>query len=111
MPDEDDIKELKEVFDVLGEKVPKLIEDIVKALYSTSNAEQFAKEVANFYKTMIEAGMPKEEAYELTKKFMESRDIVSVVKKILSDKGFKLGNIAKPPTPESEEETEKDEDE
>ena len=100
MADEDDVKELKEVFEVLSENVPKLIEEIVNALYSTSNAEQLAKEVANFYKTMIDAGMSEDKAYELTKKFMESRDIIGVVKKILSDKGLKGAmSIGKPPMP------------
>jgi len=84
MGDENDIKEFKELMNTLKETVPEIIRGIVDALYSGTSAEEFGKQVANFYKSMIGAGMDKEEAYELTKKFMESRDIAGILKKILS---------------------------
>ncbi len=87
--DEDDVKELKEVMETLRDTVPAIIKGIVDALYSSQTAEDFGKQVANFYKSMIEAGMSKEQAFELTKEFMESRDIVGVIKKIFSEGDWK----------------------
>ncbi len=83
--EEDDIAEFKEVMETLRESVPALIKGIVDALYSAQNAEDFGKQVAGFYKSMIDAGMNPEQAFELTKKFMESRDIAGVLKKVLSE--------------------------
>ena len=82
--DEKDIEEFKEVMNTLENVVPAIIKGIADALYSGSSAEEFGKQVANFYKEMVNAGMDKDMAYELTKKFMESRDISGVIKKILS---------------------------
>ncbi len=89
MEDEDDVKELKEVMETLRDTVPAIIRGIVDALYSSQNAGEFGKQVANFYKSMIEAGMDKHEAFELTKEFMESRDVAGIVKKMLSEGDWK----------------------
>ncbi len=89
--DKKDIEEMKEIMNTLKETVPELIKGIVDALYSGQNAEEFGKQVAGFYKSMIDAGMDKSEAYELTRKFMESRDISSLLKKVLSEEGMKEG--------------------
>ncbi len=89
--DKKDIEEMKEIMNTLKETVPELIKGIVDALYSGQNAEEFGKQVAGFYKSMIDAGMDKNEAYELTKKFMESRDITTLLKKVLSEEGMKGG--------------------
>ena len=86
--DEKDIEEMKEVMNTLKNTVPDIIKGIVDALYSGQNAEEFGKQVANFYKSMIDAGMDKKEAYTLTKEFMESRDITGVIKNILSKRDF-----------------------
>ena len=92
--DEKDIEELKEMMNTLKETVPELIKGIVDALYSGQNAEEFGKQVASFYKSMIDAGMDKKEAFELTKEFMESRDIAGVIKNRLSKGDVReMGNI------------------
>lgn len=91
---DEDIEELKDVMNTLKDTVPALIKGIADALYQ--NAEDFGKQVANFYKAMVEAGMDEEKAYELTKEFMESRDVTGIIKKVLSEgdwkKWAKLGN-------------------
>lgn len=84
-----DMEELKEVMGTLKNDVPELIKGIVDALYSGQNVEEFGKQVAGFYKSMIDAGMDKKEAYELTRKFMESRDITGVLKNIVSSGNLK----------------------
>ena len=94
--EDEDVREFKEVMNTLKETVPEIIKGIVDAIYSGTNAEEFGKQVANFYKSMVDVGMDKEEAYELTKKFMESRDISGIIKKILSEgnlENWKSGNV------------------
>lgn len=88
---EGDIKELAEVLDVVGGKVPKLISDIIDSLMNKQNAEEFAKQVAGFYKNLKDSGMSEENAAELTKKFMESRDVISALKDVLAESGFTKG--------------------
>ncbi len=85
--DMDDVEELKEVMETLNETVPDLISGIVKAIYNTEDSKNLAKSTANFYKELVDAGMEEDKAYELTRDFMESRDVTSVVKNILSEKG------------------------
>ncbi len=85
--DMEDVEELKEVMETLNETVPDLISGIVKAIYNTEDSKNLAKSTANFYKELVDAGMEEDKAYDLTKKFMESRDVTSVVKNILSEKG------------------------
>ncbi|NPA74631.1 MAG: hypothetical protein GXO25_00945 [Euryarchaeota archaeon] len=82
---ENDAKEVREILEALNETVPALIKGIVDALYSAQSAEDFGKQVAGFYKSMVDAGMTNEQAFALTKQFMESRDIVGVLKKILEE--------------------------
>ena len=83
----DDVEELKEVMETLNETVPDLISGIVKAIYNTEDSKNLAKSTANFYKELVDAGMDEDKAYELTRDFMESRDVTSVVKNILSEQG------------------------
>ena len=83
----DDVEELKEVMETLNETVPDLLSGIVKAIYNTEDSKNLAKSTANFYKELVNAGMDEDKAYELTRDFMESRDVTSVVKNILSEKG------------------------
>ncbi len=83
--DEKDIEEFKEVMSTLRDFIPAMIREIVEALYSGQGAEEFGKQVANFYKSLVDAGMSNEQAFTLTQKFMESRDVVGILKKILSE--------------------------
>ncbi len=83
--DEKDIEEFKEVMSTLRDFIPAMIREIVEALYSGQSAEEFGKQVANFYKSLVDAGMSNEQAFTLTQKFMESRDVVGILKKILSE--------------------------
>ncbi len=87
--DENDVEEMKEVMNTLKNTVPDIIKGIVDALYSGQNADEFGKQVAGFYKSMIDAGMDKKEAFELTKEFMESRDVTGVIKNVMADRGMK----------------------
>ena len=83
--DKKDIEELKEIMNTLKNTIPDMIRGIIDALYSGQSAEEFGKQVANFYKSLIDAGMNNEQAFTLTQKFMDSRDVVGILKKILSE--------------------------
>lgn len=87
MDDKEDVEELREVMSALNETVPSLISGIVEAIYNTEDSEELAKSTANFYKELVEAGMDEDKAYKLTRDFMKSRDVTSVVQEILSEQG------------------------
>ncbi|MEF8835169.1 MAG: hypothetical protein V5A76_03345 [Candidatus Thermoplasmatota archaeon] len=85
--DMDDVEELRGVMETLNETVPDLISGIVKAVYNAEDSKKLAKSTANFYKELVDAGMDEDKAYELTREFMQNRDVTSVVKDVLSESG------------------------
>ncbi len=85
--DIEETEELKEVMETLNETVPSLISGIVEAIYSAADSEKLAKSTANFYKELVDAGMDEEKAYQLTRDFMKSRDITSVIQGVLKEEG------------------------
>lgn len=77
MEDRSDVEELREVLDVVSEKVPDLLRGLRDIMYSRESAESMADAVATFYKKLVEAGLPKEDALEMTRGYMINlRDIV-----------------------------------
>jgi len=68
-------KDIKEILDVVSEKVPELLEKVTNAIYGAENAKKFAAAVAEFYKSLKAAGMTDGQAYELTKEYMSSLNI------------------------------------
>lgn len=87
MDGKEDVEELKEVMETLNETVPSLISGIVEAIYNAEDSEKLAKSTANFYKELVDAGMDEDKAYELTRDFMQSRDVTSLVKEVVSEQG------------------------
>jgi hypothetical protein len=65
-------EEVKEILDVVAEKIPNLLESLSDILYSKENAQKYGDAVAHFYKSLLEAGMTTEQAFELTEKYMSS---------------------------------------
>ena len=65
-----DAEELKEMLSVVSTEIPKLLESISNMIYNKDNAENFGKSVAVFYKQMVDAGMDKQQAFELTQKYL-----------------------------------------
>ncbi len=90
-----DAEEVKEILDAVSEKVPKLLNDITEALFSAEKAEKFGESVAKFYKSLIEAGMDTDQAFELTQKFMDSSSPGGMISKALGGLGGGGGNIHK----------------
>lgn len=111
-----DIEELKKVLEVVGEKVPPLVTGLLNSVLNKQNAEDYAKQVSSFYKELRESGMSEEHAMELTRRFMESRDPMSLIRKILSESDIKSDIFSKKKWKEKfkeheEEEDDKDDDE
>lgn len=87
MDDDMDAEKLKEVLGVVSTEIPKLVEAITKTIYNMDNAENMAKAVAQFYKSMKEAGMDDQQAFALTQEFMDSFSIGGIIGKAVSGRG------------------------
>ncbi len=84
---ENDAQEVKEIMDALAESLPKIMDslmgplkELLNELYDPEKAEMLGKNIATFYKEMVAAGMEPDKAFELTKNYMES---INVVKSLL----------------------------
>jgi len=82
-----DAKEVKEILEAVSATVPKLLNEITEALFSAEKSEAFGMAVAKFYKSMIDAGMNEERAFELTQKFMDSSSPGGMISKVLGESG------------------------
>lgn len=82
-----DAQEVKEILEAVSETVPKLLNEITETLFNPEKTKEFGKTVAEFYKTMVENGMPPEQAFELTKKFMDSSSPGSMISQALGGIG------------------------
>ena len=72
-------EDIKEILDVVAEKVPDLLEKLSDLLYSKENAEKYGDAVATFYTRLIEAGMEPDQAFQLTEKYMSSLSPMSAL--------------------------------
>ena len=72
IPDPDKIKE---ILDVVSEKVPGLLKELSGVLYSAEQAKNFGVAVSIFYKELKDAGMTDQQAFELTKGYMSTLNI------------------------------------
>lgn len=79
--DDMDAEKLKGILSVVSSEIPKLVEAITKTLYNQENAENMAKSVAQFYKSMRDAGMDEDQAYALTKQFMSNVSVGGLIAK------------------------------
>ncbi len=68
--DRGDVEELREVLSVLTQQVPGLLKGLRDVLYSKDAAENMADAVGTFYKKLVEAGIPKEDALEMARGYM-----------------------------------------
>jgi hypothetical protein len=69
--------DLREVLSVVSDRVPSLLRGLRDVLYSKEAAENMAGAVATFYKKLVEAGIPSDEALRMAKGYMINlRDLV-----------------------------------
>jgi hypothetical protein len=78
-----DPEELKQMFKVLSESVPELLEKITKVLYDAQSGEKFGGSVAAFYKALKDAGMTNEQAFELSREYMSNASLGGMLKGIV----------------------------
>jgi hypothetical protein len=70
------------------------IKDLINETYDPEKAERFGKNVASFYKELVGAGMDPDKAFELTKEYMESVNIVkTLVAAFMKEKMGKLEKL------------------
>ena len=70
-----DPEKIKEILDVVSEKVPGLLKQLSSLLYSPESAKQYAEAAATFYKELIKAGMTPEQAYDLTSQYLSTLNL------------------------------------
>ena len=70
-----DPEKIKEILDVVGEKIPGLLKELSGLLYSPESAKQYAEAAATFYKELVKAGMTPEQAYELTSQYLSTLNL------------------------------------
>lgn len=75
----EDAEEVKKILDVVSEKIPKLIENLTDILYGEKSSAKFGKAVASFYKELVDSGMTKDQAYELTQQYMSSLNLSGLI--------------------------------
>ncbi len=60
-------------------------------MFNAEQTAQYAKSVADFYKSLREAGMDEEQAFLLTQQFMDKTNLAAMIQDVLGGKGFKFG--------------------
>ncbi len=84
-----DVEDMRKLFEILTEQVPRLMESITKVLYGAQEGEKFGQSVAAFYKSLKTAGMTNQEAFELTKEYMSTLSLGGLLKMIVGSQGGK----------------------
>ena len=87
MRDDHDAKEIGEILDVVSDKIPALLRGLRDVLYSKESAENMADSVGTFYKKLVEAGIPKEDALDMARGYMIN------LRDMAGSKGFNLGHL------------------
>ena len=70
-----DPEKIKEILDVISEKIPGLLKELSSLLYSPQSAKQYAEAASIFYKELKAAGMSDEQAYELTAQYLSTLNL------------------------------------
>lgn len=73
---EDDVAELKEILGAVSEFLASLkqpIKELLDTIAQSLSGEKLGREVASFYKQLIESGIPEDMAKEMTKEYFRKR--------------------------------------
>ncbi|MBI5001111.1 MAG: hypothetical protein HZB92_06250 [Euryarchaeota archaeon] len=82
-----DAKEVKEILEVVSEKIPALLNSLTDVLYGKDSAAKYGMAVAGFYKTLKDSGMTDAQAYELTKQYMSSLNLGGIISQAVGSHG------------------------
>jgi len=80
-------EEVKEILDVVSQKVPALLNELADVIYGTEQSKKYGKAVAQFYKELKEAGMSDQEAFELTRQYMSIFSLGGALGKMMGGGG------------------------
>ena len=71
MPDRDiPVEEIKEILDVVGDKIPNLLKQLRATLFSAEAGQELGKAVGAFYKELVDSGIPADEALSMAKSYI-----------------------------------------
>ena len=65
-----DVEELKAVLETVSEGIPKMIRGIIDSFFSPESGARMGKAVADFYKSLKDAGIPEQEALAMAKDYL-----------------------------------------
>ncbi|NPV46707.1 MAG: hypothetical protein HPY69_07100 [Armatimonadetes bacterium] len=65
-----DIEKLREVLDIVGDRVPALINQLKSTLFSAEAGQELGRAVGAFYRELVDSGIPAEEALEMAKSYV-----------------------------------------
>ncbi|HYM38828.1 MAG TPA: hypothetical protein VEY12_01610 [Thermoplasmata archaeon] len=82
-----DAEKFKDILNVVGEKIPALLNSLTDSIYGKEASAKFGTAVANFYKTLKDSGMTDEQAYKLTEQYMSSLNLGGMIAKAMSHRG------------------------
>jgi hypothetical protein len=80
-----DPEKIKEILDVVSEKIPGLLKQLSELLYGAKSAKQYAEAAAIFYKELKGAGMTDEQAFELTRQYMSTLNLGNIMGRMAKD--------------------------
>jgi hypothetical protein len=80
-----DPEKIKEIMDVISEKVPGLLKQLSELLYGPKSAKQFAEAAAIFFKELKTAGMTDAQAFELTRQYMSTLNLGNMMGRMAKD--------------------------
>ena len=94
---------LEKVGDMM-ENILQPLKELLNELYSPERVQAMGKSVAEFYKNLVEAGMDKDAALELTKEYMDSinpgKKLMEMLEDMLKKRGLQVPEIPKVPKKE-----------
>jgi hypothetical protein len=73
----ENMNEIGEMLDTVSSKIPGLIKGVIGTLYSADAGSNMGKAVGSFYKELVEAGIPADEAIKMARDYMLSLKDVS----------------------------------
>ena len=88
-----DTSELKEVLDVVSEKVPQLIKDVMGSVFSKEAGQGSGAAVGSYYKELVDAGIPQEVAVDMAKDYAKMQANMFNFKSFHFDGDSKQGRV------------------
>jgi len=65
-------EEIAKLLDVISDRIPALIKGLMNSFFSPEAASNMGKAVAEFRRTLIEGGIPEDEAMEMTREYLRT---------------------------------------